>query len=480
MIGQSVWYPNVYMHLRNPGGSKVNRARIGLVATILLLCSLTPVSAQSVPTVWTEDQVQKILSSRIDVDKEAVGIVVGLIDMSGPRVFAHGAKSANEPTAKLDGNTVFEIGSVSKAFTSLLLADMVQKGEVALDDPVSKYLPKTVTLPMRGKKEITLLDLATHTSGLPRMPSNHNPADPANPYADYTVDSLYSFLSESKLTRAIGSKYEYSNLGAGLLGHVLALRAGTSYENLMIDRIAKPLGMTSTSIQLSADKQRRMAKGHDQTLAEVKNWDIPTLAGAGAIRSTVNDMLLFLEANMGKKESALQAAMTEQQKTRKPTDSPELSMCLGWHKFNKFGEEFVWHNGQTGGFHSFIGFDKKRGVGVVLLCNTGAEVDDIGFHLIDNRWPLKKPAMKLDPKILESYVGNYELNPSFVISITKFGDKMMLQATGQQKIEIFPESETKFFLKVVDAQVSFETGDNGAVTHLILHQNGLNQKGKRK
>ncbi len=453
-----------------------------LVPIALCILNLTTACgfAQPEPVLWTDEQVQKILSDRIDVEKEAVGIVVGLVDVSGKRIFAHGATKTGELAPKPDGDTVFEIGSVSKVFTSLLLADMVQKSEVALEDPASKYLPKTVAMPTRGKREIALLDLATHTSALPRMPTNHAPADLGNPYADYSVEMMYSFLSSCKLTRAIGSKHEYSNLGAGLLGHILALRAGSDYETLLHNRIAKPLGMTSTAIQLTPDMQRRLATGHDESLAAVKNWDILTLAGAGAIRSTVNDMLLFLEANMGKKDTSLKAAMLDQQFTRKPTDSPDLSMALGWHKFTKFGEELTWHNGQTGGYHSFVGFDKKRGVGVVILCNTGANIDDIGFHLVDNRWPLKKPAMKLDPKILESYVGDYELIPSFVISITKDGAKMMLQATGQPKAEIFAESETKFFLKVVDAQVSFVKNDAGEISHLILHQNGSNQKGKRK
>ncbi len=428
---------------------------------------------------------QQILSKRIEVEKLAVGIVVGIVNGSGKQVIGHGSLRANEPANKLDGDTVFEIGSVSKVFTSLLLADMVVRGEVALDDPASKYMPKTVTMPTHGGREITLKNLATHTSSLPRIPDNLAPADPDNPYADYRVDMLYSFLNGCKLTRNIGEKCDYSNLGAGLLGHVLALRAGADFESLVATRIAKPLGMTSTAITLTADMKKRLATGHNESLAEVKNWDIPTLAGAGAIRSSVNDMLLFVEANMGKKKSSLDAAMTEQQITRNSAGTPNLSIALGWHKLAGFGEEVIWHNGQTGGYHSFVGFDKKRGIGVVVLTNTAVDIDDIGLHLLDTRYPLKdakpgKPSLKVDPKILDSYVGDYELAPSFVISITKQADRLMLQATGQPKFEIFAESESKFFLKVVDAQVSFVKDKTGAVTQLILHQNGANQPAKKK
>src|SRR5512132_4333622 len=140
------------------------------------------------------------------------------------------------------------MGSATKVFTSLLLADSVRRGEVALSDPASKYLPPDVKIPERGGRQITLQDLATHTSGLPRLPSNLAAKDASNPYADYTVAQLYAFLSAYQLTRDIGSKYEYSNLGAGLLGHLLARRAGVDYETLVRTRITGPLGMNSTVV----------------------------------------------------------------------------------------------------------------------------------------------------------------------------------------------------------------------------------------
>ena len=298
---------------------------------------------------------------------------------------------------------------------------------------------------------------------------------------------MYTFLSECALTRNIGEKYEYSNLGAGLLGHVLAFRARSDYETLVATRICKPLGMTSTSIALTADMRKRLTQGHDENLVETKNWDLPTLAGAGAIRSTVNDMVKFVEANMGKTKSLLDGAMTKQRATRSSAGSPELSIALGWHKLASFGEEVIWHNGATGGYHSFIGFDKKRGVGVVVLSNSTLDIDDIGRHLIDRRYPLKKiqskterKVVKIDSAILDIYVGEYELIPTFVISITKEGDRMMLQATGQQKVEIYPESEKEFFLKVVDAQITFVKDGKGEVKELILHQGGANQIGKKR
>jgi len=445
------------------------------------------VRAQPEPVQWTSEQIQAILKKQIETDKQGVGIVVGFVNAKGNQLVSYGSLRKGEPSNKPDGNTVFEIGSASKVFTSLLLADMVNRGEVALEDPASKYLPKTVTMPTRKGREITLLDLATHTSALPRMPDNLEPADAQNPYADYTIESMYKFLSKCKLTSDIGSKYEYSNLGTGLLGHVLALSAGSDFETLLSTRITKPMKMDSTSIAFSPDMLKRLATGHDETLSEVKNWDIPTLAGAGAIRSTAKDMLLFLEANIDKTKSPLADAMRMQQITRRPAGSPNMSMALGWHKLTNNYSEVIWHNGQTGGYHSFIGFDKKREVGVVVLANTATDIDDIGLHLLDTRnslksiTPKKEPvSVEVDSKILVSYVGDYELAPTFVISITKEKDRLMLQATKQPKFEIFAESEEKFFLKVVDAQVTFVKDNKGSVTQLILHQNGLNQPAKKR
>ena len=206
--------------------------------------------SSTISSVPTDPEIRQILVDRIDKDRQSVGIVIGVIEPAGRRVVAYGNLDEGDKRP-LDGDTIFEIGSVTKVFTSLLLADMVQRGEVALTDPVARYLPSQVKMPERGGRQITLQDLATHTSGLPRLPSNLNPKDPANPYADYSVDQLYQFLSGYQLTRDIGSQSEYSNLGGGLLGHVLARRAGMDYEALVKSRICEPLGMKSTGITLT-------------------------------------------------------------------------------------------------------------------------------------------------------------------------------------------------------------------------------------
>lgn len=363
---------------------------------------------------------------------------------------------------------------------------MVQRGEVALTDPVVKYLPSGVKMPERNGRQITLEDLATHTSGLPRLPSNLHPKDPANPYADYSVEQLYEFLSGYQITRDIGSQYEYSNLGGGLLGHVLARRAGMDYEKLVRSRICEPLGMRSTGITLSDEMKIRFAVGHDTTMQRVEHWDLPMLAGAGALRSTANDMLTFVGANLGYVKSPLASAMAAMLAVHRPTGTPGLEIGLGWHILTRDGHEIVWHNGGTGGFRSFIGFERKTGTGVVVLSNaeTLAGVDDIGQHLLNANAPLYQPPKEhkhvaVDPKVLDGYIGQYQLAPNFVMTITRDGTQLFVQATGQPKLEIFPESDRDYFLKIVDAQITFETDSQGRATGLVLHQNGMNQPAKR-
>jgi D-alanyl-D-alanine-carboxypeptidase/D-alanyl-D-alanine-endopeptidase len=436
-------------------------------------------------SVATDSDIRQILAERIDKDHQSVGIVVGVIEPTGRRVDAFGALDKADKRT-LDGDTVFEIGSVTKVFTSLLLADMVQRGEVALTDPVAKYLPAGVKMPERGGKQITLQDLATHTSGLPRLPSNLAPKDPANPYADYTVEQLYRFLSSYQLTRDIGSQYEYSNLSGGLLGHVLALRAGMSYEQLLRSRILEPLGMNSTGITLTEDMKARLSAGHNQSMENVANWDLPTLPGAGALRSTANDMLTFVAANLGYTKSPLAPAMAAMLKVRRPTGMPGVEIALGWHISTRDGHEIIWHNGGTGGYRSFIGFDLSRRIGVVALSNaeTDTGVDDIGQHLLDTSVPLYQAPKEhkeaaVDPKLFDGYVGRYELAPNFILTVTREGNQLFTQATGQPKFEIFPESDRDYFLKVVDAQITFETDSQGRTTGLILHQNGMNQPANR-
>ena len=330
-------------------------------------------------------EIRTILAGRVDDNKKAVGMVVGVIDGNGRQVIARG-KLALDRGQEPDGDTIFEIGSITKVFTSLVLADLVERGEVKLDDPVAKFLPVSVKVPSRNGKQITLLDLSMQVSGLPRLPDNLKPADFANPYADYDATKLYDFLSRYVLTRDIGEKYEYSNLGVGLLGHALSLKAGMSYEQLLRRRILEPLGMTSTAVVLTEAQKKRLATGYSVQLQPVKNWDLDALAGAGALRSTANDMLKFLAANLELTDTPLKNAMRRMRSVHRETGVPDLEIAMAWHIFHKFGTDIVWHNGGTGGYRTFAGLDPAKKTGVVVLCNTSVNCDDVGLHVLEPRF----------------------------------------------------------------------------------------------
>ena len=454
----------------------------------LLLCGSLPAQQQSATTgnsapqatsLPSDAEILAVIKQRVD-EKRSAGIVVGVIDADGrQRIVSYGDAGPRQPP--LDGNSVFEIGSISKVFTSTVLSELVQEGKVRLDDPAQKYLPATVRLPTRNGKAITLGNLAMQNSGLPRMPSNFKPADAANPYADYTVQQMYDFLSSYQLTRDPGAEFEYSNLGVGLLGHVLSRATGLSYEELERQRVWAPLGMTNTAITFTPWMKAHLALGHDPQGKVAANWDLPTLAGAGAIRSTTNDMLKFLDANLHPERGALQRAMAFAHEERAPAGN--MGIGLNWIIRHAGPDAIVWHNGGTGGYRTFIGFEPSRKTGVVVMTNSAGEgADDIGFHLLDSRLPLvPKPApakartaIDVRPDILARYVGRYQLAPNFILEVTLKDNVLFAQATGQPMVRLWAESESGFFLKEVDAQVDFIRDAQGTTTGLVLHQNGQN------
>ena len=328
----------------------------------------------------TESQIRSVLAEFVDEDRQSVGVVAGATSAAGRVVVGYGHLSADDPTQP-DGDTVFEIGSITKVFTATVLADLVSQEELGLDTPVQSVLGDEVSMPTSDGAQITLGHLATHSSGLPRLPDNFDPEDPTNPYADYTVEDLYAFLSSHKLARGIDETVEYSNVGYGLLGHALALGQGTDFETLIVERVLEPLQMSDTAIELTPALRERLATGHDGQLRRAANWDLPVLAGAGALRSTVHDLLTFLEANLGLGPSPLRQAM-ERARTPQRTD-PALGMDigLGWIIAREGDREFVWHNGGTGGYASFIAFDAQAGEGMVILSNSALSVDNLAYRL---------------------------------------------------------------------------------------------------
>lgn len=316
------------------------------------------------------------------------GMVIGLLDANGSRIISAG-KLDNGTSQEVNGDTVFEIGSVTKTFTALLLLDMVERGEMKLDDPVVKYLPKSVTVPTHNGKEMTLLDLAAHTSGLPRDPNNLTPTRglPENAFADYSAERLYEFLRGSTLDRDPGTRFEYSNVGMAILGHVIERKAGRNYESLVVERICGPLKMDSTRIILTPELKARLAIGHDRLGRPAPNWDFQVYAAAGGLRSTANDLLKYLSANLGLTHSSLAPLMENMHVIRNKGTATHGDAAIAWMNRGEgyqSGLNLLGHDGATGGYETFIGFDKKQCRGVVVLCNQqgGLSPETLGWLLL--------------------------------------------------------------------------------------------------
>jgi CubicO group peptidase (beta-lactamase class C family) len=266
----------------------------------------------------------------------------------------------------------------------------------------------------------------------------------------------------------------------------LAYHGRRDYEVLVRERVLRPLGMSDTKIALTPSMQSRLAPGHDESGRPAGLWDIPTLAGAGALRSTVNDMLKYVRANADSTSKPLGRVLATTHAERRPTGAANMAIGLGWHRLTRpSGRTIVWHNGGTGGYRTFAGYDESTGLGVVVLANSAVSVDDIGFHLLDGSFPLapiprRRMAITLAPAVLDRFIGDYELAPTFSIVITREGNILYGQATGQQKLPMLAETDSTFFLTSVDAQVTFTRDGTGTVTGLILHQGGQNIPGRKK
>jgi CubicO group peptidase (beta-lactamase class C family) len=424
-------------------------------------------------------EVQRLVEPLVE-SGTIVGCVVGITDSGQQEIYGFGEihrGGGDRP----DGNTIYEIGSITKAFTGTLLGDLVIRGVVKLDAPLQDFLPSDVKLRLYKDHAIKLVDVASQSSGLPRMPTNMRPKDPQNPYVDYTPKRMYEFLKGYKITRAPGD-YEYSNLGMGLLGCILTEKAGKrSYEELVVQRICDPLKMSDTRIMLSDEQRKRFAPPYNGGLEDEHTWEFDAFAGAGALRSTANDMLKFAEAALSDDDRPVVKAIRKAWTPHfgKPG---EIRVGLGWH-LARDGQTWL-HSGQTAGYTSAIYVYPPKKLAVVVLCNTGTETTTILTEKLllaalgakPDPIELRKP-VDVSPDILKSYEGTYALSLLFALTITLEDGKLMAQATNQDKVQIFPESDIKFFYKVVNAQITFEKNKDGKVTKLVLHQNGRDMPG---
>jgi CubicO group peptidase (beta-lactamase class C family) len=457
-------------------------ARIRVLFFALITCFS---EAQNVPATFidlpSDAEIRKILAERVRAlggSPDGIGIVIGIIGPKGRRVIAYGHSSTNDRRA-FDGKTVFEIGSVSKVFTALLLTEMARTGEVALTDPVSKYLAVGVKTPQYNGHPITLLDLASHTSGLPFM-ADELPVWNAPKTAKPSTAKLYQFLARYQLTRDPGAEWDYSNLGYWLLGEALSSRAGTNYEDLLRKRVITPLKLKSTAVTLAPPLKARMAVGHNAVLkpaplfSSVSMYD--AMPSAGGLSSSVDDLLQLLSVAMGYERPPLAASITAMLSERRPMGSNQ--QAVGWVVLGKGEDQLVMQEGSTWGYSSYVVWDPARRVGAVALSNQLASVGDIALHLLRPNIPLEQTIVKkhietaLSSTVFDGCTGQYEVPDEGVFNVTREGDFLMLHVPvswGLPKFRLHPESRSDFFVAELPLRVTFQTDSKGRISGLLLY-----------
>ncbi|MFB6099412.1 MAG: serine hydrolase domain-containing protein [Salinibacter sp.] len=347
---------------------------------VIALLAVGPAQRATAQNMATVDS----LARTFKTNTKTPGLVVGAIEGSTSQLFQYGVATLADSTA-LRADTRFEIGSVTKVFTTLLLAEMAHEGDVSLRDPIGKYLPDSVDTPGTEGEPIELRHLATHTSGLPRLPTNLTPVNRSDPYAAYTAKKLHAFLETATLSAPPGSTYTYSNVGMGLLGHLLARHADTTYAAALRARVLAPLRLHDTGVPLPSDTTGpRLARGYTP-LSSTPYWFWDVLAGAGALRSTPPDMLHFLRANLDPEQSPLSSAIKQTHRLRH-RKSKELALALGWHvSKGPDGSRIYWQNGGTGGFRSFVGVHRDDHTALLLLTNQALSprrLNEFAFQLM--------------------------------------------------------------------------------------------------
>ena len=364
----------------------MNRLSICYFSALLIICNLLASTNLAFSQV-SIGRIKTIIKQEV-INKRSKSIIVGIVDANGRQIFAEGIKSDLDPTLP-DGNTIYEIGSITKVFTALLLADMSLKHQVNLNDPISKFLPEYVKTPVKNGKQISLLSLATHRSGMPRFPYNVDPKNLDQPYQDYTVDKLYQYVSTFEPPYDIDSRWRYSNVAYGVLGNILTLAAKKDYEALITGEICRPLKMNNTVITLTKKQYANLAIGHAETGMPVGLTDLGAIDAGGALRSTVNDLLTFAEANVGLLKTKLIPAMELTHVLRAKKDGDDSYTTMGWTLVNEDGR-LLFKDGGMPGYTTFIAIDKKNKIGVVVLSNSNNSVTDIGRSILE-------PARKIIP-----------------------------------------------------------------------------------
>ncbi len=425
------------------------------------------------------------------VDREyAVGYALGVV--RGEETFTAGfGETARGSGVKPDAKTLFQIGSITKTFVGVQLADLARRGLVSLDDPIELYLPVDVRAPAWGGRKITLGDLATHYSGLPGLAGDFV-SSPEGVCGDaYTLERLWRWLDGFRLQRSPGERYEYSNVGLAILGHLLANVYGKSWEASCLDEICLPLGMADTRVALRPEQLRRVCQGHRPDLDPVRQEELGAMAPGGALLSTVDDLLLYGRAHLGLLPTRLLPAMQDALAARRSAGGPAMNVALCWFRVALPTGNVAFYEGGTLGFNSFLILDPEKKTGLVLLCNQDAPVNAAValrlWNLLNGGAPealaLPEPA-KRDREEMKAYAGRYLLehadnerleNGDRTLAVELQGRGLKITVPGDFRTRLFPASGDAFFRKDVagdKSAVRFHRGPDGTVASVTLFVEG--------
>jgi CubicO group peptidase (beta-lactamase class C family) len=418
------------------------------------------------------DRTEALLKARLA--EQGVGFAAVQVDQGRIAVTSAGWASEAVP---LGDDARLEIGSITKTFTGLLLADAVVRRRLALDDPVESALPAGTKLRDSAGAPIRWVDLATHRSGLPRLPSNLAPKDGADPYADYDEARLLRFLRDFTPTVARDSRWEYSNLGFGLLGYALGRAAGTSYPQLLSERVLEPLGMTRSTLSLPGRAIADRVDGHDKDKRRVAHWHLDVLAGAGGLVMPAADLGRYAQAAVRPDDTPLGEAFRLAQRRHAAGGNEINPMGLGWVRAPLNGRVLINHDGGTAGFAASLWLDPERGRAVALLANAMVEVNDLALHLLDESVPAKdfglmrQPAVRLSAEQLAPFVGVYASRPAFKVTVSVRDGELWAQATHQSALPLFAKAPRRFFARVTPLEIEFAEGS--PPPHFTLYQGGM-------
>ena len=451
----------------------MNRKHSFAIINLLFACLVISSTALA-----QADKIDEYINAEM-ARRKTPGLALAVIK-NGEIVKAKGYGLANvELNVPVTTDTIFQLGSVGKQFTSTLVMMLAEEGKIVIDDPISKYLPNSPEI----WKGITVRHLLTHTSGI-----SNNLYNQINMRQDYTEDELLAKIASIPLDFQPGEKWRYSNPGYVLLGIMVGKVTGKFYGDVMREKIFAPLGMTTARIINEEDIIPNRAAGYRLVKGELKNqqWVAPRLntTADGSLYMTVLDMAKWDAALYG--EKLLKRSSLEQMWTPVKLNSGKTHPYgFGWSFGEIRGHHIIEHGGAWQGFTTFISRYVNDKLTVVALTNIAGQDPGKIVHAVAGLYnpelqPIERKAIQLDPKVFDPYAGEYQLNPAITITISREGDKFYAQVTGQPKVEMFAESDVKFFLKVVDAQITFVKDDKGQVTHLILNQNGAIEAKKIK